>query len=76
MFKVQFINQNNHNLFREKSFTSPKQMHEFIKQFQLLEGKEFSFFDKELKNFYASFESLAAFSENKDKGFRLYFHIK
>lgn len=74
MFIVEFLDQNK-NVFRQKHFFSPSDMQTFINQFQLIEGREYTFFDRELNLLHASFKSLSTFFIGKSMGFKLEFDI-
>lgn len=43
MFSVEFEDQNK-KIFREKRFSSPRDMQNFINQFNFIEDKEYTFF--------------------------------
>ncbi|CAM3709837.1 hypothetical protein [Mesobacillus zeae] len=75
MFRIEFIDQNTNVIFREKTFGTAMEMHLFIKNFELKEGKKFTFFNSQLQRINATFFSLASFSGKTGRGFRLYFDI-
>ncbi|PLS17635.1 hypothetical protein CVD28_11635 [Bacillus sp. M6-12] len=75
MFKLEFIDRITDEVFREVTFNSPKEMHAMLIQFDLKEGEQISFFDKQLRTLSANFVAIIPFINGETKGFRLLFDV-
>ncbi|KKK38097.1 hypothetical protein WQ57_09750 [Mesobacillus campisalis] len=76
MYKLEFIDHSTNRLFREKSFITPREMHQYLNKFNLKEDAEFTFFDDNLSPFSAVFHSLNSFVAENNMGFRMYFNCR
>lgn len=75
LFRLEFIDKMTNELFKEMTFSSPKQMQKLLNDLALREGAILTFFDKELRVLKIKFVHLISFITEKDMGFKLFFKV-